>query len=114
MLHSYSVAGNLGSATNTINDYVLGDDVIDLSELVSGLGANAAANVRLVYGSVANTHLLSDAGPSPSVNGDVTIQVNQGGWKDVAVVKDTGSNLTSGLDAFKFILDGDTIITHDV
>ncbi len=115
VLHNYSVAGNIGSATNTITDYVIGDDVIDLSELLVGLGGDLASHVRIVYGgNVGNTHLLSDSSPPPAINGDVTIQVDQGGWKDVVRITDTGSNLTTGSDTFKFILDGHTIITHDI
>ncbi|MBE0703722.1 MAG: type I secretion C-terminal target domain-containing protein, partial [Afipia sp.] len=81
-------------------------DTLDLSALLSGYSASqAASHVRFQYDDGQSS--LASAGSPHSDNGDVTVQVNLSGntWTNVAVLHDTGANLTSGSDAIQMILN---------
>jgi T1SS-143 domain-containing protein len=86
---------------DTITDYVIGD-IIDLSDLLPGAVGNAA-DVQFKYAD-GSTKGIGTAGSG--VDGDVTVQVHDAsGWHDVAVIKDTGGNLTSAAESINLILD---------
>jgi T1SS-143 domain-containing protein len=104
-----------GGAVDFIADFDtgFGGDILDLSELLAGISGNKADHVRFQY-SGGQTELVSDTGAPPSVNGDVTLQVNlTGTWVDVATIKDTGSNLRDSSDTIRLILD-DLVVTHEI
>jgi hypothetical protein len=77
-------------------------DIIDLSDLLPGAVGNAA-DVQFKYAD-GSTKGIGTAGSG--VDGDVTVQVHDAsGWHDVAVIKDTGGNLTSAAESINLILD---------
>ncbi|WP_240233121.1 DUF5801 repeats-in-toxin domain-containing protein [Devosia lacusdianchii] len=95
---------------DSIEDFLTGaaGDVVDLSDLLSGLSGNLTDNVRFEYANGA-TRQLDSGSAVPAQDGDVTIQVNTGsGWQDVATIQDTINNLTSGSETIRIILDDDT------
>ncbi len=105
-------SGDLASGSvDTILDFQTGTgsgdhDTLDLSALLSGYSASqAASHVRFQYDDGQSS--LASAGSPHSDNGDVTVQVNLSGntWTNVAVLHDTGANLTSGSDAIQMILN---------
>lgn len=104
----FAVSGTANA--DSIEDFVTGatGDIVDLSELLSGLSGNLTDNVRFEYANGA-THQLNSGSAAPAQNGDVTIQVDTGsGWQKVATIQDTGGNLTAGADTIRIILDDDT------
>jgi len=90
-----------GEGADTITDYVIGD-VVDLSDLLPGAVGNEG-DVQFKYAD-GSTKAINETGGG--VEGDVTIQVHDtSGWHDVAVIKDTGSNLSGVADSINLILD---------
>ncbi|KKB79369.1 hypothetical protein VW29_17555 [Devosia limi DSM 17137] len=86
---------------DTITDFVIGD-VIDLSDLLPGAVGNEA-DVQFKYADGSTKAINASGG---GVEGDVTIQVHDAsGWHDVAVIKDTGGNLSSAAESINLILD---------
>jgi len=90
-----------GDGVDIITDYVIGD-VIDLSDLLPGAVGNEG-DVQFKYADGSTQAINAGGG---GVEGDVTIQVHDtSGWHDVAVIKDTGSNLSSAAESINLILD---------
>ena len=90
-----------GDGVDIITDYVIGD-VIDLSDLLPGAVGNEG-DVQFKYADGSTQAIKAGGG---GVEGDVTIQVHDtSGWHDVAVIKDTGSNLSSAAESINLILD---------
>ena len=107
-----------GDAIDYIADLETGDnaDILDLSGLLGDWGtSDHEAHVRINYGND-TYHVLSSNDPPPDNAGnDVTLQVETAdGWKNVATLHDSGTNLTSGGDIVKFILDGTTVISEEI
>jgi len=102
------LAGSAGG-TDSILDFETGanGDQIDLSALLAGVSGNTADHVRFLYSNNA-THVLSDtATPVPAQDGNLAVQVNLSGslWTTVAAIVDTGSNLTSGSEVLKMMIN---------
>ncbi len=80
-------------------------DMIDLSGLLAGLGGDKADHVRF-EDQDGLTRLASASGGSALGEGDLTLQVDLGsGWTNVAILVDTGGNLTGGNDVIRMLLD---------
>jgi VCBS repeat-containing protein len=95
---------------DTITDYLVGDTV-DLSDLLTSIGGGAS-DVQFKY-SDGSTKAIGTAGGG--VDGDVTVQVHDNtGWHDVAVIKDTGGNLSAAAESIDLILDNTGKHTFDI
>ena len=106
----YLAGDNANGETDDILDFATGasGDVLDLSGLLSSvMPADREAHVRFHYGDGSTRLLSADLSPPPTSDGDVTIQVNLGGssWSNVAVIHDTGANLTAGSEVIRMMLD---------
>jgi VCBS repeat-containing protein len=110
------LSGDLsGGGVDTILDFETGSsgDVIDLSGLLSSISAGSRASAVRFLDSDGHTSLASQDGSATLHNGDLTLQVNLGsGWSSVAVIKDTGTNLTGGDDVIKMMLNSSQIQVH--
>jgi T1SS-143 domain-containing protein len=101
----------LGDANglDTILDFKTGSggDVLDLSGLLGNAPGSKSDDVRFLYNG-GSTHVASADGTAPpSVDGDVTVQVQltSGNWTSVATIHDAGPNLSAGSEVIKMILD---------
>ncbi|MBU2302428.1 MAG: type I secretion C-terminal target domain-containing protein, partial [Alphaproteobacteria bacterium] len=97
-----------GGGVDSIEDFVTGasGDVVDLSDLLFAIStADRADNVRFEYAN-GDTKMLADS--DGGADGDVTVQARLDGvtWTDVAVIQDTGDNLSAGFETINVILDG--------
>ncbi|WP_283805466.1 tandem-95 repeat protein [Tardiphaga sp. OK246] len=109
------LSGDADGSLDVIADFVSGNgasaDVIDLSGLLSGLSSTGRADHVRFEDVNGLTRLASAGGNSALANGDLTIQVNLSGstWTDIAVIHDTGANLTAGNDVIKMMLNSSQI-----
>lgn len=108
----YLLGDMTGGGADTINDFQTGQngDTIDLSGLLSNLSASAREGAVRFHYSDGSDHLLSNDAAAPiNVDGTaVALQVNLndgGGWKTVANIVDTGTNLSGGSEVINMMLN---------
>jgi hypothetical protein len=104
------MAGDLaGNSVDIITDFTtgVGGDTLDLTELLTAYGAADRANhVRFEY-SDNSTRLASAATPANGPDGSITVQVETAAnvWTDVAVLTDTGANLSGSSEILQIMLN---------